>query len=359
MAFLHFDMKKIIGLTYDLKSDWPRQEGEPLDANAELDNQKTVDDLTRALESQGHTVKQIGNVKNLLKEIFHLKVDIVFNICEGYSGRNRESQVPLILEMYGIPFVGSDALTMGVTLDKVIAKKCFITDGIPTPRFFVAHDSLSIKEKNSISFPLIVKPSREGSSKGLSEKSRVNDLASLKNQIDVINDVYQQPALVEEFIKGTEFTVAVVGNRQPLALPAVQVSIDGVLNLGNDFYTFSRLLDPDRVQYICPADISKKLEEKLKDLAIRVYQSVGCCDFGRVDFRVDDKGNPYVLEINPLPCLAMNDVFNATARAMGWSYEATINKILDYAIERQGFKNMDNVANANNRDLVVGKEAKS
>ncbi len=357
-------MGKIVGITYDLKSDWPSGPNDPVDASAEFDSPQTVENICRALESRGHRVKKIGNARNLLKEIDHLDVDIVFNICEGFAGRSRESQVPVLLEMFGIPYVGSDGLTMGIALDKIAAKKCFLSEGIPTPRFFTAKNSnrlgpfdspLSAEQSvfglaqgeplkknstraqiNSIGFPLIVKPSREGSSKGLSEKSRVTDFEGLKRQIEGVHHTYHQSALVEEFIRGTEFTVAVIGNDHPQAMPVVQVSIDGVRELGDDFYTFSRLLNPDRVQYLCPADIPKNLEQKLKALAVRVYNCVECLDFGRVDFRVDEKGNPTVLEINPLPCLAINDIFFFTAKAMGFTYEDIINHILELALVRYG-----------------------
>ncbi len=327
-------MKKTIGITYDLKSDWPVALDDPIDASAELDTFLTVENICRALEVRGHKVKKIGNVKNLFKKLDHLGVDIVFNICEGFWGRSRESQVPMILEMAGIPFVGSDGLTMGITLDKVVAKRCFIAEGIPTPRFFVTNRTDRLQELNTIGFPLIVKPAREGSSKGLSDQSRVTDEQSLKRQVDFIHRTYKQPALVEEFIRGTEFTVAVIGNDQPIAMPVVQVSIDGVRNLGDDFYTFSRLLNSDRVQYICPTDIPLELDQKLKDLAVQVYQCVDCRDFGRVDFRVDEQGHPFVLEINPLPCLARNDVFFFTAQASGFTYEEMINRILEFGLER-------------------------
>jgi len=144
-------MRKIIGITYDLKSDWKFRPEDPTDANAELDSGETLEFVIAGLEASGHKVKKIGNAKNLLAEIDNLDVDIVFNICEGYHGRNRESQVPLVLEMYGIPYVGSDALTLGVTLDKILAKKCFIADGIPTPRYFEANtgDDLKVLYKKS------------------------------------------------------------------------------------------------------------------------------------------------------------------------------------------------------------------
>ena len=260
-------------------------------------------------------------------------MDIVFNISEGATGRNRESQVPIILEMRGIPFVGADALTLGVTLDKVMAKKIFIAEGIPTPRFFEIKNMDSLKDTDHLNFPLIVKPRFEGSSKGLSDASRVQDFAGLKKQVEFVINTYQQPALVEEFISGQEFTVAVVGNDPPEVLPIVQIKIDGELELQDKFYTFARI-SSDRLEYVCPAPIGPELREKISDCALRAYDSVECRDFGRIDFRVDSQGNPYVLEINPLPSLSTEDVFMLISRSIGITYEQMIGRILDSALKR-------------------------
>ncbi|MBF0522156.1 MAG: ATP-grasp domain-containing protein [Candidatus Omnitrophica bacterium] len=330
-------MGKKVGLTYDVKTDWALGSADPGDTCAEFDKPKTIDNIVRALESGGHTVDRIGNVHNLMKRLDNLDVDIVFNICEGRNGRNRESQVPVLLEMKGIPFVGADALSLGVTLDKVVAKQLFVYDGIPTPRFFVAHHTDNLEKLNTIGFPLMVKTRHEGSSKGISEKSRVEDYEGLKRQVQLVNEVYHQTALVEEFIKGKEFTVPILGNNPPEAMPIIQVSIDGNSNLGNQFYTFERIAS-DRLQYICPAKISPELTKKMQELAIRVYKIVGCRDFGRVDFRVDDKDNPYALEINPLPSLDEQDAFNIFPQVLGSDYAKTINRILNFALERYGLK---------------------
>ena len=139
-------MGKIVGITYDLKSDWQGSDDDPVDAAAELDGHKTIECLKAAFESAGHKVVLIGGARQLISRQASddLKVDIVFNISEGFKGRNRESQVPAILDLYNIPFVGADALTLGVTLDKVMAKKCFIAEGIPTARYFKASSTKMI-----------------------------------------------------------------------------------------------------------------------------------------------------------------------------------------------------------------------
>jgi D-alanine-D-alanine ligase len=326
-------MGKIVGLTYNLKSEWVKKPGEPVDAYAEFDSEQTVDKIAAALKSGGHTIKKIGNVWSLLKQVNDLGVDIVFNIAEGYDGRNRESQVPLILELHKIPFVGADALTLGATLDKVAAKKMFIADGVPTPRYFVASKEDDLKKLNTIGFPLLVKTRYEGTSKGLTDSSRVNNHEELKQQVDRINDLYKQTALVEEFISGTEFTVPVLGNRNAQPMPVAQVCIDGDVNLGDRFFTYE-MVSYSGLRYSVPAPISESLKHKLQDIAIKAYHSVDCRDFGRVDFRVDKKGNPYVLEINPLPSLAEIDVFNLFPQVIGVSYEAVINQILNFALVR-------------------------
>lgn len=327
---------KTVGLTYDLKTEYEFKEGDPPDANAEFDHPSTIDVIAKAIESQGYKTKKIGNVTSLLGKIDSLHVDIVFNISEGLTGRNRESQVPILLEMMGIPFVGADALTLGLTLDKVIAKKIFIAEGIPTPKFFEVKNEAELVNADHCKFPLIVKPRFEGSSKGLSESSRVENMEELQKQVAYIINTYKQPALIEEFISGQEFTVAIVGNDPPEAMPVVQIKIDGKLHLKDKFYTFARITS-DRLEYICPARINHDLKEKLCSLALKTYNAVECRDFGRVDFRVDNEGKPYVLEINPLPSLSTEDVFKLVAENVGISYEKIIGKILKSALIRYNF----------------------
>lgn len=326
---------KTVGLTYDLKTDYKFKEGDPPDANAEFDHPLTIGVIAEAIQNCGFRVKKIGNAFNLSEKINNLDVDIVFNISEGISGRNRESQVPILLEMARIPFVGADGLTLGLTLDKVIAKKVFMAENIPTPKFFEIKNTETLVDVDHLRFPLIVKPRFEGSSKGLSDDSRVENTDELKKKADYIISTYKQPALVEEFISGQEFTVAIVGNDEPEVMPIVQIKIDGRLKLNDKFYTFARITS-DRLEYICPARIPQELGKKLSDIALRVYNAVECRDFGRVDFRVDKEGQPYVLEINPLPSLSTEDVFGVVAKEIGISYGEMIGRILNTALKRHG-----------------------
>lgn len=324
-------------MTYDLKTDYKFKAGDPADANAEFDHPSTIDVISEAIEANGFKVEPIGNAMMLLEKLPGLKVDMVFNISEGLSGRNRESQVPILLEMAKIPFVGSDALTLGLTLDKVMAKKVFIAEGIPTPKFFEVSSTEELINCDHCEFPMIVKPRFEGSSKGLSESSRVANSKELKKQVDFIVNTYKQPALVEEFITGQEFTVAIVGNDRPEVFPVVQVKIDGSLDLDEKFYTFARITS-DRLEYVCPALISDKLTKEIQKYALMTYKAVDSRDFGRVDFRVAKNGKAYVLEINPLPSLSTEDVFMLISKTIGITYVQMIGKIINSALLRYNLK---------------------
>ena len=330
-------MGKRVGLTYNLKNEYVFQPGDPQDANAEFDHEDTIGIIEAAIRAGGHDVVRIGNAQQLLGQLDRLHVDIVFNLTEGYEGRNRESQVPILLEMMGIPFVGADGLTLGLTLDKVMAKKILISEEIPTPRFFEVKEGEDVRE-SPLAFPLIVKPRCEGSSKELSQSSLVRDLASLQRQVAWLASTYHQPVLIEEFIAGTEFTVAILGNDPPEPQPVVQIQIDGHADLGDRFYTFADLKSETAVKYLCPSPAPAKLQRQVSDYAVRAYQAVECRDFGRVDVRVDTAGRPYVLEINPLPSLSTEDTFMAIARTRGVSYAVVINEILNHALIRCGLQ---------------------
>lgn len=327
-----------IGFAYDAKADYPDDPNNP-EKYAEFDSEETISDIENALKSGGHEVIRIGKIQNLLERVFiqKEKFDIIFNICEGVDGRNRESQVPLVLELSGLPYSGSDALTMGITLDKAMAKRILSYHKLPTPRFIVVYSESDL-ENFSLPFPVIVKPLQEGSSKGLSDNSVVKDFSRLKEQIKWLIDTYHQPALVEEFIIGQEFTVAIIGNKKPVVLPPVQISILGKVDLGEDFYRHE-LLYSNVVAYVCPAQIEKKLEEKISKLALESYQILDCRDFGRIDLRVDQGGQPYFLECNPLPNLGRKDVFPLVSKAIGISYNEIVLRILHYAAQRYGIKN--------------------
>lgn len=307
-----------VGLTYDLKEDRiPTQAYD--DTFAEFDTRETVEALISALEKRGYDAVPIGNARQLLERLPCLNIDIIFNIAEGgLRGRCREAYVPALLEVYNIPYVGSGPSTQALCLDKLMTKKIVSSQGIRTP---------GIKR-----FPCIVKPRYEGSAKGINRSSLVSNLYELKNRLQYIERTYEQPGLAEEFIEGWEFTVAVIGNTPPQAFPPLQRAVDKITGLS------SHILNKDEAsevrEFQDPLEFDKGLEERLKSDALAAYISLGCRDFARVDFRVNFKGEAYLLELNPLPSLARNDSFAILAECLNISYEDIIDKILTEALRR-------------------------
>lgn len=330
-------MKRIVtvGLTYDLAEDYAITPDDPADRYHEFDNKRIVRSLADAISANGYQVKLLGNFQQLLRRIGEIskRVDLVFNTAEGLNGRNREAQVPILLEYHDIPFVGSDALTMSLTLDKVFTKKILCAEGIPTAPFLTADTALSERQTLPFPLPAIVKPRWEGSSKGITGNARVNSRSALNRQIRRIAARYHQPVLIEKFISGREFTVAIIGNgKTATALPIAEMRAHGG-DIGNRVYE-SRHVFTNDIQYQCPAPIDASLACLITDLALRTYRAVDCKDVGRVDFRVNPQGQPFVLEINPIPALNPQDVFGVVAKTMRWSYSQIIGYIVAATIKR-------------------------
>jgi len=327
-------MGLLIGLTFDIKSR-KLPPGSPRDIWAEHDSEETVSAVERALSSGGNRVVPIGSSRRLLTRLDSLKCDIIFNIAEGISGRNRESEIPVLLDILGMPYAGSDALTLSVALDKLISKKIFMYHNIPTPNFFECAGKAGTAFPRGIKFPLIVKPRYEGSAKGIGAGSVVRDTASLRKQTNSVIRRYRQPALVEEFIDGWEFTVGIIGNGKPLILPAVQRHLEERSGLSSHIFDKARA-GRRRLSYRGLLDFDAGLEERMKKLALESFNGLGCRDFARIDFRVNPEGEVYLLEINPLPSLARDDYFAMVAEVMGISYERMINMMFEAALERYG-----------------------
>lgn len=327
-----------IGLTFDLKSKY-KLKNKAKDFFAEFDTEGTISSIENALVRNGHNVFRIGSAKDLIKNLPRLKCDIVFNIAEGVDGRNRESQVPAILEAVGIPYVGSDALTLAISLDKVITKKIFVYHDIPTPDYFVCANEKDIFIPKGLNYPLIVKPRYEGSAKGITPASKVKNIDELRSGIKKTIRTYNQPALVEEFVEGAEFTVGVIGSEPAFVLPVVQRHLEAETNLSSHIFEKCGY-NKCRLKYQALVEIDEGLESHLKSVALKAFYAIECRDFARVDFRVGGTGSAqrdkkvYALEINPLPSLAADDYFALSTETQGISYDGMINMILQSAVKR-------------------------
>ena len=248
-----------------------------------------------------------------------------------------------MLEMLQLPYSGSDPLTLGICLDKSRAKEILTYHKIPNAKFLVADEIEDIRKVN-FGFPLIVKPISEGSSKGIFSSSLVKSDKELEDEVKRVLVSYNQPALIEEFLPGREFTVAVLGNgNETEVLPIIEI-------LYNDFpkdvvplysYEAKWILDTkenDFNVFDCPAKLDPNLEKQIKETVLKTYNVLKCRDWSRIDVRLDKNGVPNIIEINPLPGIMPdpneNSSFPKAARAAGMNYNQLIQSALYHAAKR-------------------------
>jgi D-alanine-D-alanine ligase len=312
------------------------EEDEPPDRYAEFDPPRTIEAISEALDSLGHKVFPIEADESFVEKIKEISPDIVFNIAEGTRGESRESHVPAVLEWLGIPYTGSGPLTMAVTLDKPVTKQIFIAEHIPTPRYMVLSGVEEIQNIEGLKFPIIVKPSHEGSSMGLDSKSIVYSIRELNEQVEKIITLYHQPALVEEFIEGRELTVGILGNKPPEILPIKELDFSLIPDkLGRFASGIIKAKYWYLIRHYCPAPLSDSLYRKICDISLKAYKVLRCRDLARLDIRVSKDEIPYVLEVNPLPDLDPKEGnFPDMARVKGMSYKELIASILEAGISR-------------------------
>lgn len=323
-------------LLYNLQGEIQENDDDPPDLHAELDSENTIEAIRLALEGVGCEVTCLEGAPTSLFTLINGNFDLAFNICEGFRGRGREAHIPALLEMIGLPYTGSDVLTLAVSLDKPTTKKILLHDGVATPRFQVFHSPTDPLDAE-MRFPLFVKPAHEGSSMGISANSRVNDEAELRRQVDFICRAYKQPALVEEFIAGREFTIGIIGNGAELrTLPIMEIDFSRVPAEANNIYTYQFKKEwTARENFLCPAPVDDETGERMRLEALRAFSSLGCRDYARVDFRLGVDNTPYVIEINPLPGLAPGySDFPVSAEALGLSFPQLISEILNTALWR-------------------------
>ncbi|VEN73803.1 conserved hypothetical protein [Candidatus Desulfarcum epimagneticum] len=253
---------------------------------------------------------------------------MAFNLSYGIQGHARYTHVPGILEMVGIPYMGSNPLAHSLALDKVVAKMIFRQNDLPTPDFSVLNEPGF--DMPNLDFPLIVKPKNEAVSMGI---RIVHDLKELKDAAGVIFDQFNQPVLVEQYIEGREINVGLLGNNPPEILPPCEITFG---NQGPHIYTIEDKKGKSgrKIDWICPAPISRELTEKAHDIALRAFQALGCYDMARVDMRLDNNDNLYILEINSLPSLGEHGSYTIAANHVGLDFPALVNRMVEVASAR-------------------------
>jgi len=324
-----------VGLAYNVKPADPPSHL-PEDAFEEYDSEATVGHICDALASLHHEVRRLPAGAGFVDALREARPEIVFNIAEGEGGRCREAHVPAVLEMLGVPYVGSDPLTLAVTLDKPVAKKLVASEGLPTPAFRVFR---SAAEFDGLPFPcpVIVKPAFEGSSKGVRLSSRATTLGQAREMVRFVTETYRQEALVEAFVPGAEVTVGVLGNDPPRVVGMMEV-VPKTVPSSEFVYSLEVKRDwENQVTYRVPPALSPQSLAEIVRCAMGAYRALGCRDFSRIDFRLDAAGMPQFIECNPLPGLSPGyGDLPIMAERMGVPYPSLIREILSHALHRLG-----------------------
>ena len=340
-----------IALIANLKSDFEPEEDDPPDAGSEYDSIKTIQAISDALQADGHQVIFLSADAVLPAALSELQPDFCFNIAEGLQGDGREAHVPALCELLGVPYTASRVVSSAIGLDKAHTKRIWKENGLPTADFVEVRQICDL-DLISFDYPMFVKPAREGSGMGITLGSIIWDRQELIKQTAFILDEYHQPALVEEFLPGREFTVGFIGNPgSPLdrRFPDLYnadgyhffpiLEIDAGISISPAVYgqqakSFA-VGTQGAPEYLCPADISQELSQQLIKLTKQAAEALDVCDVSRVDFRLDKDGQPRLLEINTLPGLSpgYSDLC-IQASAEDLPYQTLITEILYLAAER-------------------------
>jgi len=344
IAFLYSSKNGMASSLHARRYEETHEEDDPpLDLLAECDSDETIEAIGRAL-GERHEIVPIEADEEAYLHLKKLRPDLVFNIAEGLVGPNRESHIPSICEMLGIPYTGSDPLTLGICLDKSRAKEILAYHKIPTPAFWVVENGSGVSLR--VKLPAIVKPLHEGSSKGIMDNSVVMSRQELKARVREIQSLYTEPVIIEQFLTGREFTVGVLGNPPNLEiLPIVEIDHSQLPPGANPVYSYEAKWVWDQPEkpleiFRCPAEISPDLKNRIEDIIRKTVEVLRIRDWSRIDIRLDERGEPNVLEVNPLPGVLPNPEDNSclpkAARTAGYSYSALLHRVVDEAATRYG-----------------------
>jgi D-alanine-D-alanine ligase len=317
-----------IALLANLKEDAPISPEDPPGRWDDLDDQITVDEILKSIKELGHEGRYFPAVLDSIEDLKKFNPDLVFNGAEGHYADSREAQIPAILDMLQFPYTCAGVMGMVLSHNKHLAKRQFNANGLPTPKFMVISDASTIPESD-LRYPMFVKPTSEGSSIGINEHAVVRNFEELVKQVTWVTETTDSLVLVEEFIEGREFTIGILGNE---ALPIVEI----VSPTG--FYSYELKEDFESAVYrVCPAKLTDAQTKEFQHIALAAKQALRLEDVCRMDMRMDSAGNPYILEVNPIP-LMYPDPKQASlvyaAFAIGYTYTDIVRKIIESAAKR-------------------------
>lgn len=348
VAFVYSSKAGMASLLSRLRPEekWEEDDEPPPDVLAECDSEETISAILKTLQEK-FEVHPVESDENAFCRLQEIKPDLVFNIAERLNGPSRESHIPSLCEVLAIPYTGSDPLTLGICLDKSRAKEILTHHRIPNAPFWVVDSSDSVPAE--VELPAIIKPLFEGSSKGIRNNSVVENRDDLIARVAEVISQYKQPVIIEKFLAGREFTVGVLGNLPNLeVLPIVEIDHRELPEGAKPIYSYEAKWIWDRPEqplkiFKCPADIPEDLKERIETVVRETCRALRVKDWCRIDIRLDEKGEPNILEVNPLPGILPNPEDNSclpkAARTAGYSYSGLIHRVVGEAIARYGLNN--------------------
>ncbi|MFC1947238.1 ATP-grasp domain-containing protein [Chloroflexota bacterium] len=324
-----------IGFTYDSPVDNDSAAGS---ISCEYEDTRTIEWMYDCLSRLGKTTRLPWG-EDIVARMIDARPDVIFNITEATEGRNRESLVPAVAESLGIPCTGTDAVGLGLSLDKYLSKVIASYERIPTPSFLKIENISDIDDRqdelNEIGYPLFVKPVLGGSSQGIRRTSKVDNPDSLRTESEWVLNNCNDDVLVEKFLSGREFCVGLLESGELRCLPVAELRLED--GDPETFYSFD-LKSTHRKEIICPAEITSEISQTMEDYAVSIFRALGCRDLARVDFRLGSDGVPYFLEINPLPGLSpFYSIFTMQAEAGGIKPE----RIIEILVSNRTGKKLD------------------
>ena len=318
-----------IGLVYNKPRDINPEEKE-LDPRSYRQSEIIANHIEEALVSKGHKVTMIPASLNLLQDIEAAgDLDVIFNSCTGINNKKEQANIVGMLELLDIPIVGSSLQTHVTALHKGITKTILEKEGIPVTPFQIFKDPDEPLD-GDLNFPLFVKPESEGSAVGITMDSLVNNEEELKERVKFVVDSFNQPALVEGYLSGREFSVAVIGTKNPKTLPITE------LKFPEDLEENIQSVDvkaENVIERVCPADISPELEKEISDIVIASFKALNCTEYVRVDVKLDENNKPHIIELNSLPALEPGYAhFPVMAEAGGYTMADLVETLVKEAL---------------------------
>ncbi|MBZ0177690.1 MAG: ATP-grasp domain-containing protein [Melioribacteraceae bacterium] len=329
-----------IGIYKNYIGKTPLKDEDNIDLS-EINISKQIESIKAIVAQKYPDVFQLpisSNIQNAYENLNEIKPDAIINFVESVDGiADYESFVTGLFDILGLSYTGNNSLTLGNCLDKIRTKHILKSFGISTPNYIHLRRNREVDEKQfNLNFPVITKLISEDASIGISEKSVVNNFSELKKQIKFLFRHYKKDVILEEFIVGREINVSIFGND---ILPLSEIRFDELPADLPKLVTYEAKWAPNSIYYsstkpVCPAVITKRVEKRIKDVALSAFRALNCRDYARVDIRLNSNYTPFVIEVNPNPDISPDSGFIRSAKNFGFTYEDVIDRLIEFALKR-------------------------